>query len=196
MSAFKKIAVLVAASLVISTPLRAQTLEKAYILAEPLQYSNQGKFRGCGLNLKVLQGSDARNLDYITVSVNIWLENPGVALVKTALSQVSIGSSSSRKSQPLDSSWIRIKGSDPLIPKKSIPGEDNAQLAIVDLAPSMHLLEAVLEGAGEVQIGFRSPGAKYERIFYGIPKIEQESLAIFQSCIEEFVRRADTDAKK
>lgn len=174
----------------------AQTLEKAYVLAEPLQYAKQGQFRGCGVNLKLLQDSQATSRDYATVSVNFYIESPGVALVKTALSKATIGPDSATKPQPLVSSWVRIKGTDPLLPQKSMQGEDQALLTIVELSAAIDFVTVVMQGAEEVQLGFKQPGLKHERIFYGVPNVEQESRKLLEACFGELVDRLNKNPHK
>ncbi|QCB46619.1 hypothetical protein [Hydrogenophaga sp. PAMC20947] len=173
----------------------AQTLEKAYILAEPLQYSNQGNFRGCGLNLKLLQESESKSRDYVTLSVNFWMDSPTSALVKTALSRATIGVAPSSEPQPLETSWARVKGAEPLIPEKSMRGEDQALLTTVELSAAVDFVTTVMQGSKEIQVGFRQPRAKYERIFYGTPNVEQESKKLLESCFGEFVSRLGNSPK-
>jgi len=176
----------------------AQTLEKAYVIAEPLQYAKQGQFRGCGVNLKLLQDSQATSRDYATVSVNFWIENPSVALVKTTLSKAIVGlaPTPATKPQPLVSSWVRLKGTDPLIPQKSMQGEDQAMLTIVELSAAIDFVNAVMQGAEEVQLGFKQPGLKHERIFYGVPIVEQESRKLLVACFREMADRLNKDTAK
>jgi hypothetical protein len=174
----------------------AQTLEKAYVLAEPLQYAKQGQFRGCGVNLKLLQESQAASRDYATVSVNFWIDSPGVALVKTALSKATIGPAPATKPQPIVSSWVRIKGTDPLLPQKSMQGEDQALLTIVELSAAIDFVTVVMQGVEEVQLGFKQPGLKHERIFYGVPSVEQESRKLLEACFGELVERLNKNPRK
>lgn len=174
----------------------AQTLEKAYVLAEPLQYAKQGQFRGCGVNLKLLQDSQATSRDYATVSVNFFIESPGLALVKTSLSKATIGPASATKPQPLVSSWVRIKGTDPLLSQKSMQGEDQTLLTIVELSAAIDFVTVVMKGAEEVQLGFKQPGLKYERIFYGVPSVEQESRKLLEACFVELVDRLNKNPRK
>lgn len=174
----------------------AQTLEKAYVIAEPLQYANQGQFRGCGVNIKLLQESQASRRDYAGVSVNFWIDSPGVALVKTTLSKATIGPTPSSQPQPLVSSWVRLKGSDSLIPQKSMQGEDQALLTIVELSAAIDFVTAVMQGAEEVQLGFKQLGLKHERIFYGVPGVEQESRKLLQTCFGELVDRLNKNPRK
>lgn len=197
MNAFVALRPLIAGTLAFTAlPVLAQTLERAHILVEPLQYSDQGKFRGCGVNLKLLQETDSKTRDYLTVSVNFWLETPSAALIKTALSQVTVGSTPAVKPQAFESSWIRLKGQDPLVPKKSMSGEDSAVLAVVDLSPAIDLVTSILEGTEEIQVGFRQKTLKYERVFYGMPKTEQESRALVRVCFDEFIQRLERAQKK
>jgi len=174
----------------------AQTLEKAYVLAEPLQYAKQGQFRGCGVHLKLLQDSQATSRDFATVSVNFWIESPGVALVKTSLSKVKIGSASVPKPQVLVSSWVRMKGTDPLLPQKSMQGEDQTLLTIVELSAAIDFVTVVMQGAEEVQLGFKQPGLKQERIFYGVPSVEQESRKLLVACFGELADRLNKNPSK
>ena len=174
----------------------AQTLEKAYVLAEPLQYAKQGQFRGCGVNLKLLQDSQASSSDYATVSVNFWIESPDVALVKTVLAKVTIGTASATKTQPLVSSWVRIKGADPLVPQKSMEGEDQALLTIVEVSAAIDFVTLVMRGEKEVQLGLKQPGLNHERIFYGIPIVEQESKKLLAACLGELVNRLNKNPPK
>ena len=174
----------------------AQTLEQAYVLAEPLQYAKRGQFRGCGVNIKLLQDNQATSRDYVTVSVNFFIEDPNVALVKTALSKATIGLATATKPQALVSSWVRIKGTNPLLPQKSMQGEDQALLTIVELPEAIDFVAVVMQGAEEVQLGFKQPGLKHERIFYGVPVVEQESRKLFAACLGELADRLNKNPKK
>ena len=168
---------------------RAQTLEKAYVLAEPLQYVSQGTFRGCGINLKLLQQSEAASRDYATVSINFYVENPGLALVKTTLSKLTIGPTPVVRSQSLVSSWVRLKGANALVPKKSIQGEEQSLLDLVDSSSAIDFVTEVMRGAEEVQLGIKQSGLKHERVFYGVVSVEQETRRLFQECLGEFIGR-------
>ena len=183
-------------ALVLASNAIAQTLEKAYVLAEPLQYANQGQFRGCGVNLKLLQESQASSRDYATVSVNFWIDSPGVALVKTTLSKATIGTTPSSRPLPLVSSWVRLTGTDSLVPLKSMQGEDQALLTIVELSAAIDFVTAVMQGTEELQLGFTQPGLKHERIFYGVPVVEQESRKLLQTCFGELVDRLNKNPRK
>lgn len=166
-----------------------QTLESAYVLAEPLQYSRAGQFRGCGVNIKLLQVTDAPTRDYLTLSLNFWIDSPGVSLAKTTWSKATIGGSSRVSPQRLDSTWARIKEKDPLRAEKTTTGEDQAILTVVPLDQAIDFVTAVLGGEQEIQVGFKPHMGKYERIFYGKPVIEHDTASQVQACFGEFIKR-------
>jgi hypothetical protein len=178
------------------TSVSAQTLEKAYMLAEPLQYTRQGQFRGCGVNLKVLQEIQSASRDYATVSVNFWLDNPGAALVKTTLGKATVGPSPSNRPQPFASSWVRVKGAAPLIAQKTMAGEDQSVLTIVELSSAIDFVTAVMQGGNEIQLGLKQSGVNHERIFYGDPVVEQESRKQLEACFGEFLDRLSKSPSK
>lgn len=172
---------------VIANGVVAQTLEKSYILAEPLQYSKQGKFRGCGLNLKLLQESQAQTRDYVTLSINFWLDSPGVALVKTTFNKARAGTSPSLQPQRLTSTWARLKQESPLEPIKTMSGEEEAILSVVELKSALDFVNKAANKT-ELQVGFLQAGSKLERVFYGKPEITTESQQLLHDCFDELIQ--------
>ncbi|MFZ3018948.1 MAG: hypothetical protein WA056_10885 [Gallionella sp.] len=173
----------------------AQTLEKSYILAEPLQYSKQGKFRGCGLNLKLLQESQAQTRDYVTLSINFWLDSPGVALVKTTLNKARAGTSPSLQQQRLKSTWARLKQESPLEPIKTMSGEDEAILSVVELKSALDFVNKAANKT-ELQVGFLQVGSKLERVFYGKPEITTESQQLLHECFDELIQNLNSSGEQ
>jgi hypothetical protein len=178
---------IVALVLACSNGIGAQTLEKAHILTEPLQYSNQGRFRGCGLHLKLLQDTNGSTRDYLSISINFFSENTTVGMIKTSLSRATIAVPPVVKPQGLLSSWIRVRGGDPLAVKKVVKGEDQSLLVVVDVIAALELSMAVLRAEDELQVGFRQPGSRFERVFYATPSVDAETRAVFQACFKEFM---------
>lgn len=169
----------------------AQTLEKAYVHAEPLQYTHSGAFRGCGISIKLLQLIDSAQRDYLTVSLSFWLDQPNNALLKTTFSKATLGTKPNVHRQKLASTWTKLKGAEPLHAVKTVQGEEEAILSIVNSGEAIEFMFAVIGGNQEVQIGFKTDTATYERIFYGTPVFEAESVNQVQSCFKEFAERLD-----
>ena len=167
----------------------AQTLERAYVLAEPLQYSKDGKFRGCGIHLKLLQETQAQRRDYVTFSINFWIDNPSQVLLKTAWSKATIGGSGMLEPQKLESAWARLGTGDPVRPQRTMSGEDGSILAVMSTEPGIALLLDVLSGAQEVQVGFKPSGTKFERVFYGKATVEEETVSRVQLCLKELAAK-------
>lgn len=166
----------------------AQSLDKAVVRAEPLQYTKDGKFRGCGLNLKLLEDGTTPTLDYISVSVNFWLDKPGFALVKTQLKKATM-SAGTVKPAGLDRSWARIAGQDPLNQQNFMAGEELAILSTVEINAGMDFIAEVMRSQKEVQVGFFSKGSKLERTFRGIPAWDADGRAALSACFTEFTTR-------
>ena len=167
----------------------AQTLEKAFVRAEPLQYSTkEGKFRGCGVNIKVLQEGTTATRDYFTVSINVWLDNPSFALVKSAYKRAAMTTGVVVPSG-LDRSWTRIKGLDPLPQTGVTAGDEQALLSWVGLKEAMEYVGSVMSGKEELQVGFYAKGAKLERVFHGVPKWDEGAIDAVQACFDELSDR-------
>jgi hypothetical protein len=167
----------------------AQVLEKAYILAEPLQYTQQGQFRGCGLNLKLLQETAGSTRDYATVSINFWLDSPGVALVKTTLNKATPGGSTPLKPVPIETSWVRLQGEDPLPPKQQMRGDNLSLLAVVELGPALEFVTTTIQDPKEVQLGFKQQGAQHERTLHGLPTLTPETRDQVTACFDVYINR-------
>lgn len=178
------------ALLALATPgAGAQSLEKAVVRAEPLQYSTKdGKFRGCGVNIKVLQDGSTPTLDYMTVSVNLWLENPAYALVKSGYKRATMATGTVVPAG-LEKSWARIKGQDPLHVQGLTAGEERAILGWVGLEEAMNFIGAVMAGKEELQVSFLPSGTKLERTFYGVPQWDVGATKALQSCFDELANR-------
>lgn len=167
---------------------QAQSLENAYVFGEALQYSKQGTFRGCGLNIKLLQITELPSKDYIAVSLNFWLESPGAALIKTALSTASAGPPPSVKPKPIESSWVRLIEGTPLNQIKTMPGEDGALLFFTSMADAFELLEKLRDEDKTIQVGFKQPGQKFERVFFGKMAMEEQEKSSLATCFQEFAK--------
>ena len=167
----------------------AQTLEKAYVLAEPLQYSHSGVFRGCGVHIKLLQIIDSPQRDFLTLSLNFWLDHPNHGLLKTTLSKATLGAKPNLYWQKIASTWARLKGAEPMHAITTERGDEQAILSVVDIDAAIDFVVAVLGGNQEIQIGFKTETATYERIFYGRPVIESKTVNQVQSCLKEFTER-------
>lgn len=182
-----KIATTLAAAITAITA-NAQSLEKAVVRADPLQYTKDGKFRGCGLNLKLLEDVTTPTLDYITVSVNFWLDKPGAGLVKTQFKRATM---STGKVIPagLERSWARIAGQDPLNQQNFMAGEEFAILSTVEINAGMDFIAEVMRSQKEVQVGFLPKGSKLERTFRGVPAWDADGRAALSACFTEFTTR-------
>jgi hypothetical protein len=171
-------------------PAQSQSMEKAYVIAEPLQYSKQGDFRGCGINVKMLEEGDLHVRDYVSVSVNFWIDSPGVALVKTTYSEATPGRQKPLQPKQMASTWVRLKHSKPLVSLKSLKGDDEALLMVTPLEGAMDFATAIAQ-SGELQVGFTPHGSKTERIIYGKSEVTQESKRIIAECFDEYIKRLD-----
>lgn len=174
---------------IISVPVIAQGLEKAYIQVEPLQYSRQGVFRGCGFTLLILQDTESAQRDLLTMSLNFWIDTPSFATVKMSLTKASLDPSSKAGPIKLDYCWARIKYGEPLQPLKTLSGDEEAILTIVDISQGIAFFDAVLNGVNEIQFGFKQKGSKYERVFYGRATLAPESKRNLIDCFSEYVTR-------
>ena len=164
-------------------------MERAYVLAEPLQYSKAGQFRGCGLNVKLLQETRSKRRDYVTFSINFWIDSPSSALLKTAWSKATIGDSGSLDPQKIESAWVRLGTGEPARPQRTMAGEDGAILAVMGADAGLELLSGILASKQELQIGFKPSGANFERVFYGLPTVEDETATRVQLCFEELAEK-------
>lgn len=182
-----KIAMTLAAAIT-TVAANAQSLERAVVRAEPLQYTKDGKFRGCGLSLKLLEDGTTHTLDYITFSVNFWLDKPGAGLVKTQFNRVTI-STGNVIPAGLERSWARIAGQDALNQRNFMGGEELAILSTVEIDAGMDFIADVMRSQKEVQIGFLAKGSKLERTFHGIPQWDADGRAALSACFTEFTTR-------
>lgn len=186
---------MICAATAIPQAVNAQMLEAAHVLAEPLQYSRAGNFRGCGLHLRFVREVERSHYDYLTLSVNFWLDSPA-GMTKTVLSSVTSGPEMKAANLALASAWTRIKPSDTLPAISTYEGEEDSVLSTVPLDEALAFVLAVLERPAEVQVGFKQKGLPFERIFYGKPVLSSEASSQMMDCLGEFLDRLEAQSKQ
>jgi len=165
-------------------------MEKAHIIGEPLQYSKNGKFDGCGVNFRFLEDANNALLNYATYSINFYVENLNVALVKTTYSKASFANSTPQsQKKKIESSWIRLNNSDPLPLLKSMKGEEDSILALAESSKSLNFLSQVIEKTPSLLLGIKEPNKSYEIIMHGSAIIKDEDKLQIASCFKELVEK-------
>ena len=154
----------------------AQTMEKALIMPEPLQYTKHGNFEGCGLTLQVLEDNGTQSLNnqtlnFATFSINFYVKHFNGALLKTTFSRATFTNNSPvREQKKIDSTWVRLNQEDPLPVVKileNVPDEEDAIVALSHAKDAVKFLGKMLTSNPQLQLGLRESGNSFERIMYG-----------------------------
>lgn len=166
-------------------------MEKSHIIVEPLQYSKNGKFEGCGVNLRFLEDSKNTQLNYATFSVNFYITNLSIALLKTTYSKVSFGSAAPQtQKRKIDTSWIRLNTSDPIPMLKTMKGEEDSALALAESPKSLAFLSEILHGNPKIQLGIKEPNKSIEIIMHGSPIIKDDDKIQIANCLTELIDKS------
>jgi hypothetical protein len=169
----------------------SQVMEKSHVIAEPLQYSKNGNFTGCGINFRFLEDAKTASLNYATFSINFYLDNLNGALLKTSYSKVVIGNGPPQtQKKKIESSWIRLNSKDPLTVIKTMKGEDDAILSISDSSKSLSFLYEILMSEPNIQLGLKEPGKSFETIMYGNSVMKDEDKLQVANCLKELTDKS------
>ncbi len=175
----------------------AQTMEKALIMPEPLQYTKHGNFEGCGLHLRLLEDNGTQSLNnqtlnYATLSINFYTKNPNVAVLKTSFSRATFTNNLPvSKKKKIDSTWVRLSESEPLQIMKTIAGDEDAILGLSNAEEALTFLGKMLTSNPQLQLGLRESGNSFERIMYGTVVIKDQDKQAIMECLAELIKRAD-----
>lgn len=164
----------------------AQLMQKSHITADSLQYSTNGNFRGCGINLRFLENSETSLLNYATLSINFSIENIDFAVIKTTLSKVTFDQDKlNAQKKKIGSTWFRLNKSNPLQLIKNIEGEEDSILGIAESSNALTLLSEILLSKPQLQLGIKELGKEYEIIMYGQVTVKDEDKKALSMCFKE-----------
>ena len=170
----------------------AQVMEKSHVIGEPLQYSKDGKFQGCGVNFRFLEDSRNPQLNYATFSVNFYADNLNAALLKTTYSKATFSSNPPlTQKKKIDSSWVRLNSGNPLGTLKTMKGEEDSILSITESSKALEFLSEILEGSPKFQLGIKESSKQIELIMYGSALIKDEDKMQMANCFKELVERSN-----
>lgn len=171
----------------------AQVASPALVLGEPLQYTNAGKFTGCGLHLKIIEDTKAWPREYLTLSLNWKLGSEHFVLAKYTYGKLTFASTPVPRATPLQSAWVRQAGLDAPTPIKILKGDNDAVLHVLSPSEGIDLMASMLDAETQFQIGYKPDGAAVEKIFYGNVSAEESGKREVLRCFNEMMQRIKGD---
>ncbi|MFG6412473.1 hypothetical protein ACG02S_01025 [Roseateles sp. DC23W] len=171
----------------------AGTVYQSAIVASPQMQVRDGQTDGCGFQLKSLPTSLAGEKSAVVLDVSLNLYSSYLALMKGGAVELGVsgGKPMARKALPITAFWLKASGGRATVPRenKVIPGEDPGYLLYgADFALVAELFYAVIEGK-QLSLGVKVKGESVERIYVGVPQIEDAEKNQSHQCMTELPER-------
>lgn len=171
----------------------AGTVYQSAIVVSPQMQMREAEVDGCGFQLKSLPTNLAGEKGAVMLDVSLNLYSGFYAGMKGGASQIGMtgGSPSNRKALPISSFWLKAEGTKATIPRngKVMPADDPGYLLYVsDFGRVADLFYAVLEGK-QLSLGVHIKGETVERIYVGVPSMQDVERAQSNQCMVELLER-------
>lgn len=174
----------------------AGTVYQSAIVVSPQMQMREGEVDGCGIQFKSLPTSFGGENAPVMLDVSLNLYSGFYAGMKGGASRVGMtgGTPSSRKALPISSFWLKTVGQKATTPTKGkvMPANDPGYLLYAsDFSHAADLFYAVLEGK-QLSLGVHIKGESVERIYVGIPSLEDVEREQSRQCMVELLERIKT----
>lgn len=173
----------------------AGTVYQAAIVVSPQMQMREGEVDGCGFQFKSLPTNLAGEKFPVMLDVSLNLYSGFYAGMKGGALQIGMtgGTPASRKVVPISNFWLKVVGQKATTPRegKTMPANDPGYLLYPsDFGHAADLFYAVLEGK-QLSLGVHVKGESVERIYVGVPSMEDAERAQSNQCMVELLERVN-----
>jgi hypothetical protein len=178
----------------------AGTVYQAAIVVSPQMQMREGEVHGCGFQLKSLPKNVWGEKAAVMLDVSLNLYSDFYGGMKGGALQIGLTGATrgNRKTLPISNFWLKAEGQKATTPidGKVMPANDfGYMLYLSDFPHVADLFYAVLEGK-EVSLGVHVKSESVERIYVGVPSMEDAEKAQSNQCMVELLERVESLTKE